>query len=157
MTNVQPPPPSVRNPSPQPSAAAAPPPASPRFPAPLNDDDNIARSEWPDDTRADTPQPCHWSARRMDGIRGFRRLAASSERPGRMRAAARTCVIRRLDRRRGRVTRDVTIIPTYTGMHPPARAPSPYNGGDTLTSRDCRSAAFARNATALNSERIDIS
>lgn len=60
--------------------------AAPSDPGSLNDDDNIARSEWPDDTRADTPRPCHWPARRMDGIRGFRRLAASLERPGRMRS-----------------------------------------------------------------------
>lgn len=64
-------------------------------PGSLNDADNIAWSEWPDDTRADTPRPCHWSARRMDGIRGFRRLAALWNAQEGC-AAAGTCVIRPL-------------------------------------------------------------
>lgn len=80
MTNVRQPP--------SPSVSHRPPRRPPRrIPlASLNDDDNIAQSEWPDDTRADTPRPCYWPVRRMDGIRGFRRLAASLERPGRMRS-----------------------------------------------------------------------
>lgn len=76
----------------------------------LTTDDSIARSEWPDDTRADTPRPCHWSAPPdgwyLEGFTDWRPLWNAQEGC----AAARTCVIRRLDRRRGSITRDVTII-----------------------------------------------